>query len=253
MASKRSPVTALRNSAAAAIRQLPIDVGRGLTASEIDWDKWSRHIESRRRRVVKIHATESVFGTRAYLAEATYVSFKLEGLDVSETAVTTALATGLTRRLFRSRQAQRVRNHVASLRAIDTLIDAAAPLTPAIFTRWYTSISCGLCPADLAEAASSRLTENIHRVNFPELRVAGAVQEIARLHRGLLTDPVVPSFNGILSRLILRYHLGRCGLPPIFFHPDTPTTALTSEKLLLPLMMELIDNSYEVMLTHAVA
>jgi hypothetical protein len=253
MASKRSPVTLLRNRGAAAIRQLPVDVGRGMTASEIDWDKWSRHIESRRRRMIKIHASESIFGTRTYLAEATYVSFKLESLDVSEIAVTTALATGLTRRLFRSRQAQRVRNHVASLRAIDSLIDASAPLTPAIFMRWYTSISCGLCPADLAEAAYARLSENIHRVNFPELRLAGAVQEIARLHRGLLMDPIVPSFNGILSRLILRYHLGRCGLPPIFFHPDTPVTALTSERMLLPLIMELIDNSYEVMLTYAVA
>ena len=48
--------------------------------------------------------------------------------------------------------------------------------------------------------------------------------------------------------MLLRYHLGRCGLPPLVFHPDTPPTALLDERMLLPLLMELIEESYEVLL-----
>ena len=221
--------------------------GRGISASEIDWDKWTRHIESRRRRVGKTHPFAGLFSTRNFLATATYGSFRLEGLEVSETQVTSALATGTARRSFRSRQAQRLRNHVLALREIDARVIAAEPLSPGTFVRWYTSISCGLCPGDLSDAARDRLSEYIHRINFPELRLSGAIQKIAYIHRALLVDPLVPSFNGILSRLLLRFHLGRCGLPPVLFRPETPTAALTSERLLLPLLMELIGNSYDLM------
>src|SRR5258708_2834600 len=72
------------------------DALRGLTASEIDWDRWARHVESRRRRLQgsasSAETPARLFGTRAYLAEATYVTFRLEQLDVSETEVTLALA-----------------------------------------------------------------------------------------------------------------------------------------------------------------
>ena len=241
-------MASLRNRSlvpASPVRYHPVDLGRGMTASEIDWDKWTRHIESRRRRLGKAHPFDGLFATRVYLAEATYVSFRLDGLDVTEAQVTTALATGPSRRGFRSRQAQRVRNHVAVLHEIDAQVLAGESLTASSFVRWYASISCGLCPADLAGATRDRLIEHIHRINYPELRLAGAVQEIAKLHRKLLVDPLVPSFNGILSRLLLRVHLGRCGLPPIFFHPDTPAAALTNERLLLPLLMALIDSSYD--------
>jgi hypothetical protein len=221
-----------------------------MSASEVDWDKWARHIESRRRRLIKAHPFEGLFGDRTYLAEATYGSFRMEGLDVSETEVTAALATGQQRRVMRSRQAQRIRNHVAVLREIDGQVIGGEPLLPGTFMRWYASISCGLCPADMADANHDRLVDHIHRINFPELRLSGAVQEIAKLHRGLLADPLVPSFNGILSRLLLRFHLGRCGLPPVLFHPETPTAALTTERMLLPLLMELIESSYDVMLAE---
>ena len=218
-----------------------IALGRGMTASEIDWDKWSRHVDTRRRRLGKLHPFDGLFSTRNYLATATYASFRLEGLEISETEMTSALAIGPARRPFRSRQAQRIRNHVVALRQIDAQVISGEPLIPQKFIRWYTSISCGLCPGDLADAAQERLAEQIHRINFPELRLSGAIQEITRLHQALLADPLVPSFNGILSRLLLRFHLGRCGLPPILFPADTPTTALTSERLLLPLLMELIE------------
>src|SRR5258708_1566286 len=88
-------------------RQRPSDLHRGIRAAEIDWDKWARHIESRRRRLDKVHPFDGILTSREYLAEATYISFKLEGLDTDEADVAAALATGRRRRAFRSRQAQR--------------------------------------------------------------------------------------------------------------------------------------------------
>ena len=76
-----------------------------MSASEIDWDKWTRHIESRRRRLAKMRPFDGPLTARACLAEATYSSFKLEGLDVSEKDIAAALATGVKRRVVRSRQA----------------------------------------------------------------------------------------------------------------------------------------------------
>ena len=62
--------------------------------------------------------------------------------------------------------------------------------------------------------ANDRLAALVERMNSPELRLQAGVQQVARLHAQLLADPLVPSFNGILARLLLRYHLGRCGLRP---------------------------------------
>jgi hypothetical protein len=223
-----------------------------MAPGEIDWDKWSRHVESRRRRLGKRHPfDDGPLASRAYLAEATYVSFQLEGLDVTETEVSSALATGGERRVIRSRQGQRIRNHVAVLREIDAQVMASQPLTPEAYVRWYASISSGLCSADLGDTATARLVSIIHRINFPELRLPAAIQEICTLHHSLLTDPLAPSFNGILARLLLRYHLGRCDLPPVFFHPQTPALALTNPRLLLPMVMELLDNSFDVLLGKA--
>jgi hypothetical protein len=219
-----------------------------MTAAEIDWDKWSRHVESRRRRLGKRHPFDGPLTTREYLAEATYVSFRLDGLDVAETEVSAALATGLQRRVIRSRQGQRIRNHVAVLREIDGQVLNSETLTPEAYVRWYASISSGLCSADLGDTATARLVSIIHSINFPELRLPAAIQEICTLHHSLLTDPLAPSFNGILARLLLRYHLGRCELPPVFFHPQTPATALTNPRLLLPMLMELLDTSFDVLL-----
>jgi hypothetical protein len=214
-----------------------------MAATHIGWDKWARRVESRLRKLNKSHPFDGILTAREYLAEATYASFQLDGLEVSKDEVASALATGRQRRIFRSRQGQRIRNHVAILREIDGWVLAGSPLDPAAFMRWYTAISSGLCPADLDEPTMSRLVRAVHRVNSPELRLPAAVQEIAALHRALLADPLVPSFNGILVRLLLRYHLGRCGLPPVLFDPAMPTASLLDEQRLVMMLMEAIETS----------
>src|SRR5438067_7473165 len=116
MDSRRNAAESLRSSTSASTRQFPARLPKGMAASEINWDAWSRHIESKRRRLGKVESTTRPFSSRAYLAEITYISFRLDGLDVSEAQVHDALATGRDRRTVRSRQAQRIRNHVALLR-----------------------------------------------------------------------------------------------------------------------------------------
>ena len=72
----------------------PRGFSRGI---EIDWAKWARHIESRRR---KLPATTfpPAAARRAGYATATFASFRLDGLDVSHADVDAALATGPMRR-----------------------------------------------------------------------------------------------------------------------------------------------------------
>ena len=71
------------------------------------------------------------------------------------------------------------------------------------------------------------------------------MQEITGVHVRLLTDPFVPGFNGIMARLLLRYHLGRCGLPPLVFDPDTDGPLLSAESTLLPRLLDLILLAYD--------
>ena len=187
-------------------------------------------------------------GSRLSYATATFTSFSLEGLDVSQADIDAALTTGPLRRAFRARQFQRIRNHVAILRLLDRSLRRGDPLRPHTVLRWYTSVSCGLSTMQLTGAANDRLVDIVERMNSPELRLQAGIQQVARLHAQLLADPIVPSFNGILARLLLRYHLGRCGLPPVQFHPQTPVQAMTNANVLLPLLLELLEESYEELL-----
>ena len=114
--------------------------------------------------------------------------------------------------------------------------------------RWYTSISCGLSTAALDEGTIDRLDTVVRRINSPQLRLQPAVSEIARLHTQLISVPFVPSFNGILARLMLQFHLGRCGLPPILFDPEADQGIMEDENRLLDRMLHLIDASYDVLL-----
>lgn len=221
-------------------------VGRG--PSEADWQRWARSIELKRRRMQSIDIAR-IFASRDLLARAAYASFRIEGLEVDEEQMSAALAVGIERRAFRPRQAQRVRNHVAIQRRIAHKLRTAEPLRAAAVVRWYTVISCGLCPNELADTTHQRLAESLHRINTPELRLQAAVQEIARVHVKLINEPLVPSFNGILARLLLRYHLGRCGFPPVIFDPETPAPAFRQEKLFLPLLMNLLEKSYALLIS----
>jgi len=116
--------------------------------------------------------------------------------------------------------------------------------------RWYTSVSCGLSTTSLDDATMGRIDAVARRINSPQLRLQPAVKEVARLHAQVLSDPIVPSFNGILARLLLRYHLGRCNLPPAIFAVDTQPVELSEEPSLLPRLLTAIDASYDMMLSQ---
>ena len=185
-----------------------------------------------------------------YFERATLVSFRLDGLQVNNAEVTHALARGAAGRACRSRSAQRVRNHVAVLRHVEALLRRGHPLQPAHVIRWYTSVACGLSSGRIDGQTAARIDQIASTMNSPHLRLWPAVQEIAGLHVRLLADPFVPGFNGILARVLLRYHLGRCGLPPVVFDPDADAPRMTSETALLPRLLDLILESYQLAITE---
>jgi hypothetical protein len=150
-----------------------------------------------------------------YVIRATCVSFAMDGLALSEDEARAALSPNES--MLRSRLAQRVRNHAAILHHIENDLRSGAVLTVGDVVRWYTTISSGLSTAALDAATATRLDEQVRRMNSPQLRLQAALTEAAENHVRLLNDPIVPSFNGIMARLLLRYHLGRCKLPPVIF------------------------------------
>ena len=214
-----------------------------------DWAHWLRTTERRRRLVARADPRQFKAFWSGYVLAATDASFRLEGLDLSRADLAAALDPAGRARAFRSRQQQRVRNHVAILRHLETLLRRGGTLKSADVVRWYTSVASGLSTTQFDEPTAARLDAVVRQINSPHLRLRPAVQGIARLHRQMLADPVVPSFNGILARLLLRYHLGRCGLPPVTFVPEVDRgLGLLDEQRLLHRMLELIDESYAVLL-----
>ena len=129
---------------------------------------------------------------------------------------------------------------------IELSLRAGATLTSQTVLRWYTSISCGLSLAALDESSMARLENIVRRINSPQFRLQPAITEIARVHAQLNSDPLVPSFNGIVARLLLQYHLGRCGLPRVVFDDKADPALLTDEPRLLKRILEMVDAAYEV-------
>jgi hypothetical protein len=119
------------------------------------------------------------------------------------------------------------------------------PLRGGDVLRWDVSIACGLSAGGMADGTLSRIDRIAASVNSPRLRFWPAVKEVAALHVNLLADPFVPGFNGIVARLLLRYHMGRCGLPPVVFDPATDPTRLGAVTTLEPRLLELIMQSYD--------
>jgi hypothetical protein len=183
-----------------------------------------------------------------FFAAATWNSFQLEGIPLNELDVKHAVShvpAGKRMRRVRSRSSQRIRNHVAILRRIEKSLRAGALLTTQTVVRWYTSISCGLSLASLDETNLSRLDNVVRRINSPQFRLQPAIKEIAHVHAQLNAEPLVPSFNGILARLLLQYHLGKCGLPRIKFDAAVDSSVLKDEPKLLRRILELVDSAYE--------
>jgi hypothetical protein len=229
--------------------------GEARRGGAIDWPRWLRLVERKRKLSTRGSDGHVAPLPEAILVLGTLTSFKLEGIEIDDAATVAALHPPVSRNgrdhgQFRSRLAMRVRNHVAILNRIErSLHHGEALKTPAV-VRWYTLISSGLSTTGLDEPMMGRLDQLVRRINSPHLRLQPAIQEIARLHAQALADPLVPGFNGILARLMLRYHLGRCGLPPVVFHPESDAALLSDENALLGRLLELIDESYDLLLSQ---
>jgi hypothetical protein len=212
---------------------------------QIDWTDWVGRIE--RKRTSLAHRREaSARGLPGdFFTAVTYASFKLDEIEVTEAQIAAAAERGRTGRAIRSRLAQRIRNHIAILRHIESSLRNGATLVSETVIRWYTSISCGLSNSPLDDATAQRLDSLVARVNSPQLRLPAAMTEIAQLHNQLIVDPFVPSFNGILARLLLQFHLGRCGLPPVMFDPFADRKLPRDEHRLLKRLLERVEGSFE--------
>jgi hypothetical protein len=214
-----------------------------------DWTVWLRLIERKRRLLARLWPFGRPFPL-SFLIRMTVSSFNLDGMHVTDAQAAEALATTPQRRPFRSRLSQRLRNHLAILRSIQRLLAKGQSLTVGAVVRWYTSISCGLCTSRLDDPTMDRLSAVVIQISSPRLRLQPAIEEVAAVHAQLMSDPLVPSFNGILTRLLLCYNLGRCGLPSVLFDATLDQQLLANEAKLLPRLMELIDASYSMLLVE---
>jgi hypothetical protein len=229
--------------------------GETRRGAAIDWPRWLRLVERKRRLTTRADNRRARPLPDSILQLSTLASFKLEGIELDDATTIAALHPGNQKpgrdhNHFRSRLAMRIRNHVAILHRIERGLHHGESLKTAAVVRWYTLISSGLSITSLDEPTMSRLDQLVRRINSPHLRLQPAVQEIARLHAQSVSDPLVPGFNGILARLLLRYHLGRCGLPPVVFHAESDAPVLTDETTLLARLLELIDESYDLLLSE---
>ena len=259
------------------LRKRVTSASTGVESGPIDWAFWLRLIERKRRmmsRVVSsfdainpapmpapdapaLRARREVqplhsgrFFDASDVVNETYCSFRLDGWDVTPQQVSEALlqSVGRPRPELRSRQAQRLRNHASILHHIESSLRLGEPLKPHVVVRWFTTLSSGLSASGLDDAVLVRLDQVVRKINSPQLRLQPALQEITRLHAQLMSEPLMPGYNGIVCRLLLRYHLGRCNLPRVTFDPTLDATVLTEPESLLARLLRLIDQSYDRML-----
>ncbi|HVT89349.1 MAG TPA: hypothetical protein VHD56_10885 [Tepidisphaeraceae bacterium] len=215
--------------------------------SSLDWPAWVNLIERQRRLAQRNGARAPL--PDDYFIRATCASFGLDGIISSEQEVIDALTRSPSQRKLRSRSAQRIRNHIAILQSVEKALRLGYPLKSANVIRWYTSIGGGLSNTELSAERIDRLSQIIERMNSPQLRLQPALQEILQTYNDLLSDPLFPSFNGILSRLLLRYHLGRCGLPFVVFQANEPEIPTRADESPMMKLLTAIDQSYQRLLT----
>jgi len=222
----------------------------GGSGGSSDWFALLRRVERKRRLVLRSQHGASPTPTIEYYARATYVSFVLDGIDVAEDDVREALghAPAGARPALRSRQGQRLRNHAAILHHVENSLREGQSLTADHAVRWYTAISAGLSMNGLGDVNTARLEDVVRRVNSPQSRLQPALRDIATTHANLLADPLVPGFNGILARLLLRYHLGRCRLPAVMFDPSLDRRLSLETPAMTRRLVELLDQSYDALL-----
>lgn len=170
-------------------------------------------------------------------------SLQLEGMNIAEADVVEALLKNGVRGDLRSRQAQLIRNHVAIQLRIELSLRRGEPLKPAMVLGWYISLCTGLPLGGLPLHRMRRLEEVCRRVNSPPMQLESAVNDIARLYCNLISDPLVPSFNGVMVRLVMRYHLGRCSLPQVLLREELAGARDGDEQRAYGAMVMLLEDS----------
>jgi hypothetical protein len=128
---------------------------RTRTAAAVDWDSWVASIERKRKQFARFPLP------RQWLVSLTLASFHLDDIEVTQAEVFAATARGTRRRAFRSRQAQRVRNHLAIQQSIEGNLRRSSTLSVDDAIRWYTAISSGLCTAPVDGASLGRLERTL--------------------------------------------------------------------------------------------
>jgi len=181
---------------------------------------------------------------RPFVEKATHVSFELEGIVLPPGSVRAGLCGKSGRVQMRPRMVQRIRSHGAVLLQIERMIKSRRSTNVLGLVGWYTTFSAGLCSAGLDEQSMRALSDVVHRINTPPHRVQAVIDEAARLHVQLLREPAVPSFPGILARLVLHAQLGRCGLPPVIFDPAVDRAAFEKPAELAARITKLIERAY---------
>jgi hypothetical protein len=199
---------------------------------------WSRTVE--RLRHQKARTPPAI--DHEWVGSFTWSSFRLDGILMPRDHVSLALGHRSRQREFRSRLGQRVRNHAGILLRLDRQMRRNIPLRAEQVIAWYVGISSGLSTTALAACKSERVAQVVGRINAPNFRLGLAVHDIAALHLDILRDELVPGFNGILARLLLIAHLGRCGLRPIVLDPDQ--TGFDDDRAFLRDLMRRIQQSY---------
>jgi hypothetical protein len=197
------------------------------------------------QRLVRAHPRDQWVLPKPVAIDATFSSFALDGISLTLNEVSRSVSHRQSVRAFRSRSYQRVRNHVALLYSAERLILLQRPLTRELILRWYASISNGLCTTMLAPAKLARVDAVARQINSPKAKLHAAIADASELHLALLRDELVPSFNGILSRLLLHVHLARSGLFPVLFEPATDRPLLATAVDLMPRLIELLEQRYE--------
>lgn len=210
----------------------------GLGDSEETLSELLRQIERKRKLLVGI--STSWRHSLEFHGRSTLVSLRLEGMHISESEVVEALLKGGVRGDLRSRQTQMIRNHVAILLTQDLALQRQIPLSPATVLGWHAALCAGLPTPAMAETTLRRLEHVCRQVNSPPMRLQAAISNIADLHFRLLQDPLVSSFNGVISRLLLHYHLSRCDLPQVIFHQQADRLGFTDEHQLFLRLVVLI-------------
>ncbi|MBV8781935.1 MAG: hypothetical protein JO353_11105, partial [Phycisphaerae bacterium] len=84
----------------------------------IDWPRWLRLVERKRRLVDRKNSALLI----PFLHLGTLASFRLEGIDVTESTILAAVQPNRDHSRFRSRCSQRIRSHIAILLHIERSI-----------------------------------------------------------------------------------------------------------------------------------